>query len=79
MKIFFHKFRRNFPIFSHFSHFPSFQNLKKFQFQVKHEFKNYGRGLRKIEFTHSGRDRRYWAGHYGSKMARACVKVKVSN
>lgn len=48
-----------------------------FSFQVKHEFKNYGRGLRKIRFADGGRDRQHWAGHYGSKMAGAHVKVKI--
>ncbi|XP_055306469.1 F-box only protein 44-like [Sitodiplosis mosellana] len=46
-------------------------------FNVKHEFKNYGQGLRKIRFVHGGCDRQFWAGHFGCKMARSCVKVKV--
>ncbi|KAG5306683.1 FBX6 protein, partial [Acromyrmex charruanus] len=45
--------------------------------QVSHVFENYGTGLRVISFEHSGRDRLYWAGHYGSKMAGACVSVKI--
>lgn len=44
---------------------------------VSHEFKNYGPGLRSIIFQHEGRDNRYWAGHYGSKMTGAYVIVKV--
>ncbi|CAD6204913.1 GSCOCG00003047001-RA-CDS [Cotesia congregata] len=42
-----------------------------------HEFKNYGPGVRKILFQHSGKDNLFWAGHYGSKMAGASVIVKV--
>lgn len=45
---------------------------------IKHEFKNCGSGLREIYFRHGGHDRRFWAGHYGSKMAAAYVKVNVS-
>ncbi|XP_055326941.1 F-box only protein 6-like isoform X2 [Sitodiplosis mosellana] len=46
-------------------------------FNVKHEFKNYGQGIKKIHFVHRGRDRRFWRGHYGTKMAGACVNVNV--
>ncbi|KAG8039142.1 hypothetical protein G9C98_003449, partial [Cotesia typhae] len=42
-----------------------------------HEFKNYGPGVRKVLFQHSGKDNLFWAGHYGSKMAGASVIVKV--
>lgn len=45
--------------------------------QMSHEFKNYGPGLRKISFYHGGADKLFWAGHYGSKMAGACVYVKI--
>ncbi|XP_025991479.1 F-box only protein 44 isoform X2 [Solenopsis invicta] len=45
--------------------------------QVSHVFENYGTGLRVIRFEHGGKDRSYWAGHYGSKMAGACVTVKI--
>lgn len=44
---------------------------------MSHEFKNYGPGLRKISFYHGGADKLFWAGHYGSKMAGACVYVKI--
>ncbi|XP_024883728.1 F-box only protein 6-like, partial [Temnothorax curvispinosus] len=44
--------------------------------KITHVFKNYGPGLRRITFEHSGKDRSFWAGHYGSKMAGACVCVK---
>jgi hypothetical protein len=45
--------------------------------QFEHEFKNYGKGLRRIKFIHGGQDIRYWAGHYGSKMAGACIKLEI--
>lgn len=45
--------------------------------QFEHEFKNYGKGLRKIKFSHGGQDSQFWAGHYGSKMAGACVRMEV--
>ncbi|XP_076635835.1 F-box only protein 44 [Colletes latitarsis] len=45
--------------------------------KVSHEFTNYGPGLRKILFYHGGSDRLFWAGHYGSKMAGACVYIKI--
>lgn len=45
--------------------------------QFEHEFKNYGKGLRKIKFSHGGQDTRFWAGHFGSKMAGACIKLEV--
>lgn len=44
---------------------------------VSHEFKEYGPGLKKISFYHGGMDNSFWAGHYGSKMAGACVYVKI--
>lgn len=42
-----------------------------------HVFENYGAGLRKINFLHGGMDKSFWAGHYGSKMAGACISVKI--
>ncbi|XP_014613181.1 PREDICTED: F-box only protein 44-like [Polistes canadensis] len=44
---------------------------------ISHEFKDYGPGLKKISFYHGGMDKSFWAGHYGSKMAGACVIVKI--
>lgn len=37
-------------------------------------FRDYVKGVRRIQFTHIGKDRQFWAGHYGTKMARACIK-----
>ncbi|XP_029168524.1 F-box only protein 44-like [Nylanderia fulva] len=63
--------------------------LDKFQFRdtlegdkqnkwlhISHVFKNYGHGLREISFLHGGMDNSFWAGHYGSKMAGACISIK---
>ncbi|CAL1687828.1 unnamed protein product [Lasius platythorax] len=44
---------------------------------ISHVFENYGSGLRRISFLHGGMDRLFWAGHYGSKMAGACICIKV--
>ncbi|XP_017889129.1 F-box only protein 44-like [Ceratina calcarata] len=44
---------------------------------MSHQFENYGPGLRQISFYHGGIDKLFWAGHYGSKMAGACVRVKI--
>lgn len=49
----------------------------KYDEQISHVFTNYGPGLRRISFYHGGTDKAYWAGHYGSKMAGACICVKV--
>lgn len=46
-------------------------------FQFESEFKNYGKGLRKILFGHGGQDKVGWAGHYGSKMAGACITLEI--
>lgn len=45
--------------------------------QVEYTFSNYGRGVRFIEFKHEGKDTQFWAGHYGSKMSGAVVKVSL--
>lgn len=43
--------------------------------KVEHVFKDYPVGVRTISFLHEGQDTQFWAGHYGSKMARASVKL----
>ncbi|XP_076301566.1 F-box only protein 44-like [Lasioglossum baleicum] len=43
--------------------------------RVTHTFTNYRPGLRKIIYSHGGVDKSFWSGHYGSKMAGACVRV----
>lgn len=44
---------------------------------MTHEFTNYGPGLEQIIFCHAGTDNLFWAGHYGSKMTRASVVIKL--
>uniref|UniRef100_A0A915BNK9 FBA domain-containing protein n=1 Tax=Parascaris univalens TaxID=6257 RepID=A0A915BNK9_PARUN len=46
---------------------------------VEHTFKNYPVGIRFVVFEHSGKDLQFWAGHYGSKMAKASVVVNCAN
>jgi len=46
-------------------------------YQVSHVFQNYGPGVRFIRFFHGGMDTQFWAGHYGSKMSGACVKLMI--
>ncbi|KAL0126871.1 hypothetical protein PUN28_005314 [Cardiocondyla obscurior] len=45
--------------------------------KVSHVFENYRPGLRTIIFEHVGKDKLFWAGHYGSKMSKASVSVKI--
>lgn len=45
--------------------------------KVSHVFRNYDKGVRFIRFYHGGVDTQFWAGHYGSKMTGACVKLKI--
>lgn len=40
-------------------------------------FQRYGPGIRFIKFYHGGMDTQFWAGHYGSKMTGACIKLKI--
>ncbi|KAJ8688361.1 hypothetical protein QAD02_024156 [Eretmocerus hayati] len=46
-------------------------------FKFSHEFKNYGKGLRKIKFCHGGQDRSFIAGSCGTKLAGACIKLEI--
>ncbi|XP_071959589.1 uncharacterized protein [Antedon mediterranea] len=39
-------------------------------------FKDYGKGLRLISFQTTGRDDKYWAGHFGVMISTACLRVK---
>lgn len=39
--------------------------------------KKYGPGLRYIRYEHGGIDTKFWAGHYGSKMAGGVVKISL--
>ncbi|XP_051737081.1 F-box only protein 44-like [Ctenopharyngodon idella] len=43
--------------------------------QMTHVFKDYGPGVRFIRFTHGGKDRQFWAGHYGIRITNSSVKI----
>uniref|UniRef100_A0A0R3RTK6 FBA domain-containing protein n=1 Tax=Elaeophora elaphi TaxID=1147741 RepID=A0A0R3RTK6_9BILA len=47
--------------------------------KIEHTFSNYPRGIRYILFQHGGKDQQFWAGHYGSKMAKASVTINYGN
>ena len=44
--------------------------------RVEHVFCNYGPDVRYIRYADAGKDTKWWAGHYGSKMAGAQVKIR---
>ncbi|KAH0951276.1 hypothetical protein HN011_000794 [Eciton burchellii] len=65
-------------ILDEFRHHDTMEGDRQNQWHfISHVFENYGRGLREINFTHGGMDKAFWAGHYGSKMAGACISVRV--
>lgn len=43
--------------------------------KVQHVFSGYGKGVRLLRFADAGKDKKFWAGHYGSKMAAARAQV----
>ncbi|XP_039618146.1 F-box only protein 27-like [Polypterus senegalus] len=43
-------------------------------YKVQHVFHNYGPGVRFIFFSHQGTDNKFWAGHYGARIANSTVK-----
>eukprot|EP00058_Branchiostoma_floridae_P020353 XP_002605843.1 hypothetical protein BRAFLDRAFT_123802 [Branchiostoma floridae] len=43
--------------------------------QAMHTFSSYGPGVRYVLFKDKGSDTQFWAGHYGSKMTCASVKL----
>ncbi|XP_057175075.1 F-box only protein 44-like isoform X2 [Triplophysa rosa] len=42
---------------------------------MTHVFKDYGRGVRFIRFTHGGQDTQYWAGWYGIRVINSSVEI----
>lgn len=44
-------------------------------FQVTHTFKNYGKGVRYVQFVHGGKDTQFWAGWYGIRVTNSCVEI----
>ncbi|VDM48311.1 unnamed protein product [Toxocara canis] len=47
--------------------------------RVEHTFRDYPKGTRFVVFEHSGKDLQFWAGHYGSKMAKASIIVEFGD
>ncbi|XP_076840254.1 F-box only protein 6-like isoform X2 [Brachyhypopomus gauderio] len=43
--------------------------------QMTHVFKDYGRGVRFIRFTHGGQDTQFWAGWYGIRVTNSSVEI----
>ncbi len=43
--------------------------------EISHQFKDYPENIRFISFKSLGVDNQHWAGHYGSKMAKASVTL----
>lgn len=43
-------------------------------FQMELVFEDYPVKTQKILFIHEGKDRQFWKGHYGSKMAGGVLK-----
>ncbi|CAC5357060.1 FBXO6 [Mytilus coruscus] len=48
-------------------------------FQIRHVFNAYPPGVRYIHYRHAGKDRKFWAGHYGVKMALPTVQFQMNN
>ena len=46
--------------------------------QVTHVFSDYPKGVRKVKVTHRGKDKQFWAGHYGSKFTGTEVKLIIN-
>ncbi|XP_022104226.1 F-box only protein 6-like [Acanthaster planci] len=44
--------------------------------EASHVFSSYGPGLRYIRFEDRSKDTRFWAGHYGSKIAGSFVRLQ---
>ncbi|KAJ8016754.1 hypothetical protein DPEC_G00010650 [Dallia pectoralis] len=43
--------------------------------QMTHVFKNYGPGVRYIQFVHGGQDTQFWAGWYGIRVTNSSVEI----
>lgn len=47
-------------------------------FQIEHTFKGYQAGVRYVWVCHAGKDRQYWAGHYGPKITGTSIIMNVT-
>ena len=45
--------------------------------KISHTFRNYGRGVRSIKFSHGGKCTKCWSGNYGPKLAVPSVRVDI--
>ncbi|TSM04915.1 F-box only protein 6 [Bagarius yarrelli] len=43
--------------------------------QMTHTFRDYGPGVRFVQFTHGGQDTQFWAGHYGIRVTHSSVEI----
>nr|XP_015192422.1 PREDICTED: F-box only protein 6 [Lepisosteus oculatus] len=43
--------------------------------QMRHVFRQYGRGVRFVKFTHGGKDCQFWAGWYGIRVTNSLVEI----
>ncbi|KAH3813207.1 hypothetical protein DPMN_141659 [Dreissena polymorpha] len=48
-------------------------------FKAEHVFKDYPAGVRYIGFFHKGKDRQFWAGHFGAKFTFGSVVIDFSH
>ncbi|CAL8124308.1 unnamed protein product [Orchesella dallaii] len=67
------------------SHQQEFQHHLVSWKQISHEFhfgisdRDIAKQIRFLQFTHEGKDDKFWSGHFGMKLARACVKIEQEN
>ncbi|XP_050404585.1 F-box only protein 44 [Patella vulgata] len=53
---------------------PSGRKWKKLAFPIS----QYGKGVRYLRWSHSGKDTRFWAGRYGAKFTLCILRLKFS-
>ncbi|KAG7472210.1 hypothetical protein MATL_G00106540 [Megalops atlanticus] len=44
--------------------------------QMTHMFRDYGKGVRYVRFTHGGKDTQFWAGWYGIRVTNSSVEIR---
>ncbi|XP_036389198.1 F-box only protein 6-like isoform X2 [Megalops cyprinoides] len=44
--------------------------------QMTHVFRDYGKGVRYVRFTHGGKDTQFWAGWYGIRVTNSSVEIR---
>ncbi|CAL8367353.1 unnamed protein product [Lota lota] len=43
--------------------------------EITHVFRNYGPGVRYVNFVHGGKDKQFWKGWYGVRVTDSCVEI----